>query len=181
MCIGLWWYDYCIWDNKTYRRDKVVGSLWNTLCDSFIKVAGITMAKLHNWKKLYSHRYFLYALRSVKRVVRTANQTLPFWCLGWNILRKPCQNHGPLTRYVKLQVAHAPGMPGTISPPPTSLVSDTVMHHGTCVKHTPWCMSGPLTCSGTENVPDIPGACANYNFAYLVRGPLLLIIADHLT
>ena len=25
-------------------------------------------------------------------------------------------SHGPLTRYVKLQVAHAPGMPGTFSP-----------------------------------------------------------------
>ena len=24
--------------------------------------------------------------------------------------------HGPLTRYVKLQVAHAPGMPGTVPP-----------------------------------------------------------------
>ena len=29
-------------------------------------------------------------------------------------------DHGPLTRYVKLLVAHAPGMPGTFSPPPTS-------------------------------------------------------------
>ena len=28
--------------------------------------------------------------------------------------------HGPLTRYVKLRVAYAPGMPGTFSPPPTS-------------------------------------------------------------
>ena len=28
--------------------------------------------------------------------------------------------HGPLTRYVKLQVTHAPGMRGTFSPPPTS-------------------------------------------------------------
>ena len=27
--------------------------------------------------------------------------------------------HEPLTRYVKLRVAHAPGMPGTFSPPPT--------------------------------------------------------------
>ena len=27
---------------------------------------------------------------------------------------------GFLTRYVKLWVAHAPGMPGTFSPPPTS-------------------------------------------------------------
>ena len=29
-------------------------------------------------------------------------------------------NYGPLTRYVKLRVAHAPGMPGKFSPPPTS-------------------------------------------------------------
>ena len=31
-----------------------------------------------------------------------------------------CGSHGPLIRYVKLLVAHAPGMPGTFSPPPTS-------------------------------------------------------------
>ena len=34
-------------------------------------------------------------------------------------------------------------MPGTFSPP--SRVSDTDMHHGTCVTHVPWCMSGSLT------------------------------------
>ena len=28
--------------------------------------------------------------------------------------------YGPLTRYVKLRVAHAPGMSGMFSPPPTS-------------------------------------------------------------
>ena len=28
--------------------------------------------------------------------------------------------NGPLTRYVKMRVAHASGMPGTFSPPPTS-------------------------------------------------------------
>ena len=28
--------------------------------------------------------------------------------------------NGPLARYVKLWVAHAPGMPGTFTPPPTS-------------------------------------------------------------
>ena len=51
------------------------------------------------------------------------------------------------------------------------LVSDPGMHHGTCVKHVPWCMSGSLTNGGGENVPGIPGACATRNFAYLVRGP----------
>ena len=51
--------------------------------------------------------------------------------------------HGPLTRYVKLRVAHAPGMPGTFFPPPR--VSDPGMHHGTCVTRVPWCMPGSLT------------------------------------
>ena len=40
------------------------------------------------------------------------------------------------------------------------LVSDPGMHHGTCVTHLPWCMSGSLTCGDGENVPGIPGACA---------------------
>ena len=51
--------------------------------------------------------------------------------------------NGPLTRYPKLRIAHAPGMPGAFSPPP--LVSDPDMHHGTCLTHVPWCMVGSLT------------------------------------
>ena len=51
--------------------------------------------------------------------------------------------HGPLARYVNLRVAHAPGMPGTFSPPPR--VSDPDMHHVTCVTHVPWCIPGSLT------------------------------------
>ena len=63
-----------------------------------------------------------------------------------SIVDKTCLNsrfHGPLTRYVKLRVAHAPGMLGTFSPPPR--VRDPDMHHGTCVAYVPWCMSGSLT------------------------------------
>ena len=56
---------------------------------------------------------------------------------------KRASSHGPLTRYVKMQVAHAPDMPGTFPPPPR--VSDPDMHHGTCVTHVPWCMPGSLT------------------------------------
>ena len=41
-----------------------------------------------------------------------------------------------------------------------TLVCDPVMHHGTCVTHVPWCMSGSLTRCCGENVPGIPGACA---------------------
>ena len=50
--------------------------------------------------------------------------------------------HGPITRYVKLRVAHTPGTcspPGTFSPKP--LVSDPGMHHGTCITHEPRWMS----------------------------------------
>ena len=53
-----------------------------------------------------------------------------------------------------------------------SQVSDPDMHHGTCVLHVPWCMSGSLTRGGGENVPGIPGACATHTFSYLARGPL---------
>ena len=55
-------------------------------------------------------------------------------------------HHGPLVRYVKLRVTHAPGMSGTFSPPPR--VSDPDMHHGTCV--TP----GSLTFSPPPRVSD---------------------------
>ena len=41
------------------------------------------------------------------------------------------------------KIVHAPGMPGTFSPPPW--VSDPDMHHDTCITHVPWCMSGKLT------------------------------------
>ena len=51
------------------------------------------------------------------------------------------------------------------------LVSDPGMHHGTCVTHVLWCISGSLTRGGGENVPVIPGTCATRNFAYLTRGP----------
>ena len=52
--------------------------------------------------------------------------------------------NGPITRYVKLLVAQAPGMSGTFSP--QLWVSNPDMHHGTCVTHVPWCTPGWLTC-----------------------------------
>ena len=47
------------------------------------------------------------------------------------------------TSYVKLRLAHAPGMQGTFIPP--QRVCDPDMHQGTCVTHVPWCMLGSLT------------------------------------
>ena len=51
------------------------------------------------------------------------------------------------------------------------LVSDPDMHHGTCVTHVPWCMSGSRNTGAGGNVPGIPGACATRSFTYLARGP----------
>ena len=51
--------------------------------------------------------------------------------------------HGPLTRYAKLRVAHAPEMPGMFSPPPQ--VSDPDMHHVMCVTNVSWCIPESLT------------------------------------
>ena len=66
--------------------------------------------------------------------------------------------HGPLTRYVKLRVVHAPGIPGTFSPPPTSKepVSYPGMHHVTCVTHVGWGISWSLTRCGGETFPAFP-------------------------
>ena len=50
--------------------------------------------------------------------------------------------NGPLARYVKLRVLHAPGMLWTFSP--LSRVSDSDMRHGMCVTHVPWRMPGSL-------------------------------------
>ena len=79
--------------------------------------------------------------------------------------------YGPLARYLKLRVTHAPGMPETFPPPPR--VSDSDMHHGTWVTHVPWCMPGLLTCGfgSEENVSGIPGACTTHNFTHLSKGP----------
>ena len=68
------------------------------------------------------------------------------YVIHWNITKRThfdVEGPGPLTRYAKLRVAHAPGLPGTFSPPPR--VSDPDMYHGTCMTHVPWCMLGSLT------------------------------------
>ena len=74
---------------------------------------------------------------------------IPPWVKISTLLNDIMHNYrlfnGPFARYVILRVAHAPGMPGTFSPPP--LVSDSGMHHGRGVAHVPWCMPGSLTSS----------------------------------
>ena len=83
-------------------------------------------------------------------------------------------SHGPLARYVKLRVAHAPGMLGTFSPPLG--VSDPDMHPDACRDRS---LVVTFEVSGGKNVPGIPGACAIRNFAYLGRSPLAIYPLSH--
>ena len=105
--------------------------------------------------------------------------TLPPWTGAQLSSRSSGRQRGPLTRYVKLRVVHAPGMPGTFSPPPTSKetaskrsrhasrhvrVARAVMHvgianprwRGKCSRYS-WRMHNPQFCvSGKRPIPSAP-------------------------
>ena len=74
-----------------------------------------------------NHTEFLDCLIGVecKFLIPVVYRSVPFCLSCWHILSVftgciACDMHGPLARYVKLWVAHVPGMPGTFSPWPTS-------------------------------------------------------------
>ena len=50
-------------------------------------------------------------------------------------------------------------------------VSDSGMHHGTCVTHVPWCMSGSLTCGDGKTFPAFP-AHAHPQFCVSGKRPI---------
>ena len=88
--------------------------------------------------------------------------------------------YGSLARYVKMLVAHAPGMPGTFSTPPTSKETSNwrSRHASRHVRHARAVMHVGITNQwwrgsvlGIPGIPGIPGVCTTCNFAYLVRGP----------
>ena len=85
--------------------------------------------------------------------------------------------------YVKLQVAHASGMPGTFPPAfdLKPLVSDPGIHHATCVTHVPWCMSGSLTRGGGENVPRQSRRMRNPQFYVSGKRPMSVPQIDNQT
>ena len=51
------------------------------------------------------------------------------------------------------------------------LVSDPGMHHGMCVTHVSWCMSGSLTHGGGENAPRHSWRMRNPQFYVSVKRP----------
>ena len=111
----------------------------------------------------------------INSLLRILNQTLCGTLLGQDILTldKSDVTHGLWGEWPfqwasyqirKIAGCACAGNAGNVFPrrrfQRKQLVSDPGMHHGTCVTHVPWCMSGSLTCGDGENVPGIPGACA---------------------
>ena len=101
---------------------------------------GVTMPQWVKWCAIYIGVAFSPSMNriTINSLTKISDHyhTAPLAQRGWGSF------NGPLTRYLKLRDAHAPGMPGTFPPP--SRVSDPDMHHGTCVTHVPWSMPGSL-------------------------------------
>ena len=88
--------------------------------------------------------------------------------------------YGPLTSYVKLRFAHAPGMPGTFSHHRLQrkpLVSDPGMHHGTCVTHVPWQHVGIAKPRWREKRSRYSRRMRNLQFYSSGKGPIGLQLA----
>ena len=83
--------------------------------------------------------------------------TYPCWDQSQSISKRG-HNSQPWASYQIRNIAGCAcaGNAGNVSPlrllQRKPLVSDPGMHHGTCVTHVPWCMSGSLTRGGGENV-----------------------------
>ena len=150
--------------------------------------------KKHNFEKMsltilsaFPHTTHWHALFKILQRCFSLCDWLFLWCLGAWI------NHLPAFLMIQFAVGiwasyqirkiagcACAGNVGNVFPTRRlqrkPLVNDPDMHHGTCVTHVPWCMSGSLTCGGGENVPGIPGACAPailriWQEAHGVRGP----------
>ena len=114
---------------------------------------------------------------------KPSTQSLHTWIstANWNemgigVLPKHlrCLRHGPLTRYVKLRVAHAPGMPGTFSPD-AEFKGKRELAIPACITARAWrtCRDACRDC-----LPAVAGKCSRHsrrmrtrNFTYLARGP----------
>ena len=147
----------CMWHSTQYQHMGLalsfIHSYWpSKYIDGLVQDCSIFSALVleisQSWTKPSMSTY-------VKRIFTTGhgwtNLTwigLLFWPQGPYVRWQGCRLHGLLSRYVKLRVAHALGMPlrfprHRLQRKP--LVNDPGMDHGTCVTHVPWCMSGSLT------------------------------------
>ena len=154
------WMDHYDVLYKDITRHKAQAIVWwpNHKRSLMIHIADSMMVTRQIFSLSSKSKWVSYDIILITAIIRKPSVCrfqLNRYIIGW------C--HGPLTRYVVLWVTHAPGMPGTFSPWPTS--KETASWRSRYA----WCMSGLLPGSGGENIPGIPGACATHNITYVVR------------
>ena len=131
--------------NMEYISDTFGGEVChNTEKQLEVRNFGISKA----FKNAIANHCFECGLSRKMNLFNTKFKDLPDIGFKSNSISTPTEDSfalmdGPLARYVKWRVTQAPGKPGTFSPPPR--VSDSDMHHDTCVTHVLWCMPWSLT------------------------------------
>ena len=106
-------------------------------------------------------------------VAKSCNQ---IWlnCIPICFIRRTVSHHGPLSRYVKLRVPHAPGMQGTFLPAPTPRVTDSYwsFHASRHVPDARAVMHVGITNPRWQGKRSRHSrSMRNPRFTYLVRGP----------
>ena len=120
--------------------------MWHPVSTLSRKVMSVLSIIIFSYKSSYlwiGHGIVSKLLKTWTIYGTRTSETIIMMSVGRSILGLPQRHNGPLTRFAKLRVAHAPGMPRMFSPPPR--VSNSNMHHGTCVTHVPRCIPGSLT------------------------------------
>ena len=118
---------YCLYVSY-YMPFKVV--VWNILCNNTPLCCRVTCGCVIPWN--YAGHWIGAKLYFWKSKIFYGTMWAILLIIAW----ASCQIR-------KIASVHAPGMPGTFSPP--SQASNPDMHHGTCVTHVPWCMPGSQT------------------------------------
>ena len=162
-------YPECGWEGQFCQSDVGLGvsataGIASAVTVVFIMALGVVLGlQRYRYIVCLPHRGLL--LREFELIDGKETNVL---LISRHLLNIVC--HGPLTRYVKLWVAHTPG---TFS-----------QHHGLAI---PTCITARAshTCHDAywgrlltvsfevgdgDSVPRIPGACATRNFTYLLRG-----------
>ena len=149
-------------DDDTMPSCREIDCNSHTICDmQQIHFTGLWLQQYHYSELLILKSFQAFIVNKSHRLIAPEWLTELFAKASYLIrkteglrMHQECRERLPCHRHQRKPLVNYPGM-----------------HHGTCVTHVPWCMSGSLTRGGGENVPGIPGACATRNFTQEAHVP----------
>ena len=133
------------WRHMSVTSSRINRQDWTRPVDTIFHLIFHSMRNIQEFhaKYLFYHLWWPYLTSTSVKIASTQDRKFPMDIGGKHHICSISLEHGPIARYVKLQVVHPPGMPGMCSSPP--LVSEPDMHHGTCMTRVSWCIPGSLT------------------------------------